>query len=141
MANPLDDIAQALLVHATSLPGIVGGRTGEGGSISQTPFVEVGDGRGSITPLAAGGGGLDDIEPGFFVIYYERYNGANPEEQKRALRSYLWGLYTALKADETLGGLVEEARITEWDADLTTRNNTQYWFLALTISARWEAYG
>lgn len=139
MSNPLDDIANALLAHALALPDVAGGRTGEGGSIPQTPYVEVGDGRGNVTPIAAGAGGTDDLEPTFFVIFYERFNGANPEAQKQRLRSLFYSYYTALKGDYDLGNLVDECVVTGWDSDLTARNNTQYWFLALNIRARWEA--
>jgi len=139
MPNPLNDIAVALLFKATALPAIVDGRTGEGGNIPRAPYVEVGDGRGSITPYTAGAGGLDEITVQFYVIVYERFNGANPATQKELLRGVAWDYYTALKTDPSLGGLCDEARVNSFDADLTKRNNVDYWFMALEVAVRLEA--
>lgn len=136
--NPLDDIAKALLAHALALPGVVGGRTGEGGTIPQTPYVEVGDMPGNIDPETAGAGGLDAITPAFVVIFYERFVGSQPEAQKESLRHYWWQMYGRLKDDPTLGGLVDECRVQSWDPNVTERNGSQYWYMALQIFMRWE---
>lgn len=138
MSNPLNDIAVALLSKATALAAIVDGRTGEGGNIPQTPYVEVGDGRGSIVPYTAGAGGLDELTAQFFVIVYDRFNGANPAAQKETLRGIAWDYYAALKADPTLGGLCDEAQVGSFDGDLTERNGTRYWFMALEVTVRLE---
>jgi hypothetical protein len=137
MANPLDDIAKALLAKATALPEIKGGRTGEGGSIPEAPYVEVGDGRGQVEGLAAGAG-MDRLTTQFFVIVYERFNGANPAPQKETLRKVFWDYYGTVRADYTLGDLCEEARVISFDADLTKRNNVEYWYFALTVEVRLE---
>ncbi|MEM7734441.1 MAG: hypothetical protein AAF267_01510 [Deinococcota bacterium] len=135
--NPLDDIAKALLTKATALPEITDGRTGEGGIIPSTPYIEVGDGRGQVQGLAAGAG-MDDLTAQFFVIAYERFNGSDPAPQKETLRKFYWDYYGALRADYTLGDLCEEARVTGFDADLTKRNNVEYWYFALTVEVRLE---
>lgn len=137
--NPLDDMARALLDHALALPGVVGGRTGEGGSIPQTPYVEIGDGSGNVDPESAGAGGIDEITPTFYVIFYDRFIGSKPEEQKETLRGLFWSMYQALKDDYDLGGLVDEVRVQSFDADTAERNGSQYWFMALRIFVRWEA--
>ncbi len=135
--NPLNDIASALLTHATNLPEITAGRTGEGGNIPQAPYVEVGDGRGQVSGLAAGAG-MDRITAEVFVIVYERFNGSNPAPQKELLRGVMWDYYNAIRADYTLGDLCEEARLVGFDADITKRNNIDYWYLAMTVEVRLE---
>lgn len=138
MANPLDPIAQALLAKALALPGVEDGRTGEGGPIPKTPYVEVGDGRSELVPASAGAGQIYHANAGFYVIFYVPYTGADPEVEKATLRELVWGYHEAMKADYTLGGLVDYARVRGWDIDLTTREKRRLWYAALEVEVLFE---
>ena len=133
MANPIDPVAQALLAKALGLPGVQGGRTGEGGPIPKTPYVEVGDGRSELEPISAGAGVVFHARLGFFVVFYVPYTGADPESEKATLRELVWGYYQTLKADYTLGGRVDYARVRGWDIDLTAREKRRLWYAALEV--------
>ena len=139
MSNPLDPIAHALLAKALALPGVADGRTGEGGPIPVTPYVEVGDWRSELEPISAGAGSIYYASLGFYVVFYVPYTGANPEDEKSTLREFVWGYHQALKADHTLGGLVEIAQVRAWDMDLTTREKRALWYAALEVEAKREA--
>jgi len=139
MANPIDEVARALLAKALALPGVQGGRTGEGGPIPKTPFVEVGDGRSELEPIAAGAGQIYLARLGYFVLFYVPYTGANPEPEKATLRELVWGFYQVLKADYTLGGLAAIAKVRAWDIDLTAREKRRLWYAAIEVEVQLEA--
>lgn len=131
MASIIDDIAHALLTEAFTLPNVADGRTGEGGPIPVTPYVEIGDGRTTMEAVSAGAGMLYEMRAQFYVVFYVPYTGANPDADKATLRDLVWGFHEALKSDYSLGGLVRFAHVTGWDIDLTTRERRQYWYAAV----------
>lgn len=139
MSNPLDPIAHALLDKALALPGVRGGRTGEGGPVPETPYVEVGDGQSTLEPLGGAGCQREQVGATFYVVFYVRFDGADPEARKAELRELVWGYRSSLLADLTLAGTVESARVQGWDIDLTERNRTQYWYAALEVEVQFEA--
>jgi len=139
MANPLDDAARALLAHALALPGVKGGRTGEGGPVPETPFVEVGDGVSELEPVSAGAGAIYHASLGFYVLFYVPYTGADPEAEKATLRELVWGFYQAVKADYALGGVARYARVRRWDIDLTAREKRRLWYAAIEVEVQLEA--
>lgn len=136
--NPLNDIAQRLLAIALSVPGVRGGRTGAGGPIPETVYVEIDDARGNSEPVAAGAS-LELFFPSFYVVFYDNFTGADPETEKARLRGIFWAFRAALYADRTLNNLVDDVLLTDWDADLMTRHNSGYWYWAATVQCEMEA--
>jgi hypothetical protein len=144
MASILNQITDALLVKAKAVQvGAVavvkGGRTAEAAPIPQTPWVEIGDGRGFLEAIAAGNT-EERATPSMYVIFYVPGPPAtpNPENEKRLLRDIAWQFRNDIRADRTLGGLVEDVRVIEWDSDLTKRNAKGYWYWALRLEVEFE---
>lgn len=136
--NPLNAIAQALLTLARAVGGVRGGRTGAGGAIPETVYVEIDDARGHSEAVAAGASS-ERFFPAYHVVFYDNFTGADPEIEKERLRRIFWAFRAALYADRTLGGLVDDVLLTQWDADLTTRHNEPYWYWAATVQCEMEA--
>lgn len=136
--NPLHDIAQALLALALGVDGVRAGRTGAGGPIYETVFVEIDDARGRSEAVAAGAD-LEHFFPSYHVVFYDNFTGADPEAEKERLRLIFWAFRAALYQDRTLGGLVDDVLLAEWDADLLSRHNELYWYWAATVRCELEA--
>ena len=133
-------IVDNLLQKALSLPGMVAGRDAEGGTIPQTPFVEVSDGDAQFD-IPSQGAKVDDTTINVALFFYERYNGAQPEVQIRWLRNTFDHMYALVRDDFTLGGLCEVAYVRSYDRALTTvRNGTEYWVRACIVEVRLEDY-
>lgn len=136
MSNPLNDIALALLQKALDLNSVQGGRTGEGGQIPKTPYVEIGDGQGEIEFIAAGYGQRRHVVQFYAIFYVPALNV--PDEEKATLRQIYWDYYEALKSDLTLGGLCEQSQITGYQTDITERDKRSYWYWATQIEVIYD---
>ena len=129
----------ALGVEATLADGTQlkprGGRTGEGGPIADTPWVEIGDMAWRFEPLPAGGG-LDDEQLTYAVTLYTPLTGN--ERDKEVLREWLWSFRQAIRADYTLGGRVYYTHVDGASFGLITREDAQLWAGVLEVTAYHE---
>lgn len=136
--NPLNDIALVLLTRALAVAEVRGGRTGAGGPIPETIYVEIDDARGRGEAVAAGAD-TERFYPSFYIVFYDNFTGSDPAAEKERLRRVFWLYRMALYAERTLGGRVDDILVTEWDADLVKRGNEYYWYWALTVQCEMEA--
>jgi hypothetical protein len=133
--NPIDLVATKLLAIAKGLTvttefgsyEVVGGRTGEEGPIPQVPWVEIGDSNGTVERQTRNN---EVVRPRLYVIFYDRYNGADPEKQKAMLRALFWKMYRTVYQDRTLGGLVDVIFMGNFDFRTVQRNQITYWYAA-----------
>jgi len=137
------DVAKKLLevalgVSVTTADGRtitpLGGRTGEGGEIKMSPYVEIADSSWRIEGIAAGYGS-DRVTARFGVIYWVKYS-QNVDADKEVLRLLFEALYDAVKAKPTLDGLVDHAFVAEADNGLNTA--TDYWFWVTIVEVEFE---
>ncbi len=144
MASPPEQIAHALLakalaVSATGSDGRTiapkGGRTGEGGPIPETPFVEIGDAGWELEYVgSANAYDRDEARARYAVIFYRQF-AKETDREKEDLRELFWAFRAALRADYTLGGLVDYAHVGRARVGLTPREGKWYWFLIAEVEA------
>ena len=146
MASPPEQIAQALLAKALALSvttadgrtlTIRGGRTGEGGAIPETPYVEIGDAGWQFQSVAAGYG-QDHVTGRFAVIFYRQY-AKEVDREKEELREFFWAFREAMRGDPELGGLVHFARVAEARVGLAPREGRHYWYWMTIVEVVFEA--
>lgn len=134
MIVSVHDVAQKLLSIALGLTAttpnygtvtIEGGRVGEGGPIRTGTFVEVADAPWRFEGLAAGAG--KDVGIGQFGIIIYRKFAKETEREKEELHYLFEALYDTIKADPTLGGLAEDARVIEADSGFDS--SREYWMM------------
>lgn len=145
--NPLNDIAKKLLEYGKQSnyeyddllysPGEKGGRIGQGGPIGQTPFIEVATGPSAFDEFTGGDdGGI--VKPRFLCYIYMPSQQADTERSQEVLDGLHWSFRRLVRDDCTLGGLVEIARVNEWDAGLTIRNDKPYWYKVIFADCEFE---
>lgn len=141
MSKPIPQaLVDNLLQKALSIPGMIAGRDAEGGVIPQTPYIEVSDGNAEFA-IPSQGAKVDDSTIFVAVFFYERFNGAQPEIQIRALRNAFDRLYALVRDDFTLGGLCELAYVRSYERATTlVRNGTEYWVKPCVVEIRLEDY-
>lgn len=110
----------------------LGGRSGEGGEIKLSPFVEIADAPWSFEGVAAGYG-LVRATARFGVLFWLKYS-QDVEYDKAVLRGLFASLFDAIKADPTLGGLVDDARVIEADNSLDTAADFWLWVTLVEVT-------
>lgn len=147
MASLPEQIAQALLAKALAVTAtggdgrsivVKGGRSGEGGPIPETPFVEIGDAGWDVQVQSASVGALDYIRARYAVVFYRIY-GREVDREKEDLRELFWAFRSALLADPTLGGIVTYAHVVEARTGLIPREGKHYWFWIAEVEVHVEA--
>jgi len=147
MASPIEQAARALLdkalaVTATTQDGRTiqarGGRTGEGGPIRETPFVEIGDVGLDFEGISATAGARDLVTLRLAVIFYRTY-AKEVDREKEELRELFWAFRDAVRADYTLGGLVDYAHVASARATLEPREGQWFWAWITVVEVIFEA--
>lgn len=113
---------------------VLGGRTAESGLIDRSPYVEVADAPWAFEGIAAGYDRRRGIGR-FAIVYWVRW-AKNAEREKEILRGLFEGLFDAVKADPTLGNLVEDVRVVEATSGLD--ENAAYWWWATLLEVEIE---
>ena len=110
----------------------VGPRRAIGGTIPESPFVEVGNEAVDFERL---GGQSCTVNVSVDVVFYMRFS--NPNEEAEALRRFLCAYHAALKANPTLGGLVESAAVESSRVDLIQTEGAEFWARAIVVGVRY----
>lgn len=146
MGSPIERVAQALLTMALGLTAtgedgrpiaVKGGRAGQGGPIPETPFVEVADIGWYMDPRP-GSYGREFMRGRYAVVFYRAY-GREVDREAEDLRELFWAFRDALRADYTLGGLVDWAHVEQARLDLIPREGKWYWAWTTLVEVSLEA--
>jgi hypothetical protein len=119
-------IADALKAHAAAIAGVAVTSVGLRESIPNTPAVEIVIADFKLQTLPGGG---DSLQWASFIIGFYVPVTNNLEVDERALVPIVEAFVDRLadpEADLTLGGLVEDTRITGGSFDVHKRNNREF---------------
>lgn len=133
IAERLGDLAEGLQVTTASgaTYTAVGPRRAIGGTIPESPFVEVGN--EAVTFDRSGASCTVNVTVD--VVFYMRFS--NPNEEAEVLRRFLCAYHAALKADPTLGGLVESAAVESSRVDLIQTEGSEFWARVIVVGVRY----
>lgn len=120
-------IADALKAEAAAVAGVAAATVGVSQSMPETPAAEIVIAEFKLQTLPAGGG--DTLEWARFIVGFYVPVTANLEDDERQLTPIVETFVNRLGAgsfDFTLGGLVEDTRVTGGEFDVHKRNNREY---------------
>jgi len=131
----LTDLAEALRDVSAGIAGLKSRSIGLSQALPKTPALEVVPLRGRIR-IEAGGAGLSRLRTASFDVAIYVPLSPNLETDERALRPLLEAYLNAFEAgDATLGGLVEQARATEYEFGVARRGERDYRYASLLVIA------
>jgi hypothetical protein len=122
-------IADALKAHAAALEGVAGTAVGVSESLPKTPAVEIVIGDFRMRSEPAGGDSVAALDWASFIVGFYVPLTKNLEDDERRLVPIVEAFVNRLTdpaTDQTLGGLVEDTRITGGTFDIHKRNNREY---------------
>jgi hypothetical protein len=122
-------IADAIKTHAAAIEGVAATAVGVSESMPDTPAVEIVLADFKLQTLPAGGNEKSSLEWASFIVGFYVPLEKNLEDDERTLVPIVEAFVNRLAdpaTDLTLGGLVEDLRITGGSFDVHKRNNREY---------------